>query len=301
MPTSRQPVSINTRHNWFGVAPNQLPPRQDAGRGQAYGGGDRSPRPASDQQLKFIRDLLRQVNASDEQVDRFEQRVIDGLASAEASSAIDKLVALRDRQRAERSQTAMGTNDPNSDLRRVVEDLRATRAAGRLNEFGASLMDQYDRRGTLSPAQIASYLRGMERRQPRQRPDLPAVPDGRYAVDSAEGELRFYRVVNRDGKVYLHVQHGGNESDVHFSAYQAILRSIVEAGPREAALRYGQEIGCCARCGTRLTNRLSRELNIGPICGGHWYEDESEWRSVRSAAREAIIARGEDPNENVEA
>ena len=48
--------------------------------------------------------------------------------------------------------------------------------------------------------------------------------------------------------------------------------SLIEAvenaskNPYEAAKVYGQETGTCSCCGRELTNKLSIELGIGPIC-----------------------------------
>lgn len=192
------------------------------------------------------------------------------------------------------------------ELRRVVEDLEQRNLDARLNEFGASLHDQWTRRGRLSERQVAAYTRGMDslaarRQQPRVQ--LPDVPKGRYAVDAANGETTFYRIGrSQDGRTFIHLQHGGQESEVPFTSagYATILQSILDAGLYESAVRYGREIGQCGVCGIRLTNRLSRELGIGPICGGRVHADHDEWLSIRRTAREAIIARGENPDEDVD-
>lgn len=157
------------------------------------------------------------------------------------------------------------------------------------------------------PGQCAERASSSSSAPREQQPVLPSseqVPAGRYAVENTDGELRFYRVARskRSDRVWLHVQHGPSESEVHFSwaGYRAILESIVEAGAREAAVRYGQEIGRCSSCGLRLTNALSRELGIGPVCGGRFYAESSEWTAVKRTAREALRARGIDPDSEVE-
>lgn len=135
-------------------------------------------------------------------------------------------------------------------------------------------------------------------------PGADAVPAGRYAVENAEGELRFYRVARsrRPGssRVWINVQHGPSESEVPFSVagYEAILGAIVDAGPAEAMRRYGFEIGHCGSCGTRLTNRISRELGIGPVCGGRMFGEGFKGRVKE--ARAAIVERGENPDEDVD-
>jgi hypothetical protein len=58
------------------------------------------------------------------------------------------------------------------------------------------------------------------------------------------------------------------------------------------------EIRACSNCGRRLTNRISRELGIGPICGGRMFGGD-EWADEVKAKRAEIVARGEDPDEEL--
>lgn len=51
-------------------------------------------------------------------------------------------------------------------------------------------------------------------------------------------------------------------------AGQALLQ--IAENPLEAAVRYGRKTGRCACCGRELTNKLSIELGIGPICRDKW-------------------------------
>lgn len=137
----------------------------------------------------------------------------------------------------------------------------------------------------------------------RSQPAPEQVPTGRYAVEAESGELRFYRVwrgTRNPDYVSVHVQHGPDEDKLPWNAVPAILRKIADAGAYDASVRYGREIGSCGRCGTRLTNALSRELGIGPVCGGRfWAEDPGYWKATKAEARAAILARGEDPDSEV--
>lgn len=127
------------------------------------------------------------------------------------------------------------------------------------------------------------------------------VPPGRYAVEADNGELRFYKVwISRDGKrLNVYVQHGPDESDLKYQDRTlGVLRKIKAYGVRNAAIRYGMEIGECSNCGRRLTNTISRELGIGPICGGRMFG--GDWKEEVAAKRAEIIARGDDPDEEIE-
>lgn len=161
--------------------------------------------------------------------------------------------------------------------------------------------------------EMIDRLKALPRRvQPARTPALDhvrritdeQVPAGHYAVDNADGELCFYNVwwapvePGRAPYFKLYVEHGPDDTEVPFRAAVAILKKIAE-DPRAAALRYGREIGACSICGTRLTNRLSRMLDIGPVCGGRFIP-EDEWKARKATARDALRAAGLDPKGDVE-
>lgn len=125
------------------------------------------------------------------------------------------------------------------------------------------------------------------------------LPAGRYAIENEAGELRFYRLwVSRDGKRRaLYVMFGPSDSRLFPKTQEAVCAKILAAGFRECAIRFGNEIGACSACGRRLTNRISRELGIGPICGGRMFN--GDWASEVKAARDRITARGQDPDEEL--
>jgi hypothetical protein len=169
------------------------------------------------------------------------------------------------------------------------------------------------REGNISKAEVSdliTWLKGMPKNPDganvsARNADLPDVPEGRYAVKHNNGELRFYRI-SRPAKGKWQ---GWTFVDMQISDYfeplkdasksRRVLNFIVEHGIPECARLYGRHIGCCSRCGRVLTNRISRLLDIGPICGGHFY-DEGIWRSLRDNARAALVAAGLDPDVDVE-
>jgi hypothetical protein len=130
---------------------------------------------------------------------------------------------------------------------------------------------------------------------------LVDLPPGRYAIENNEGELRFYERWQGKGdkkdRFALYVMFGPYEAKLPRNAQVAIAKKILDAGVRECAIRFGQEIKACSNCGRRLTNKISRELAIGPVCGGRMFGED--FRFEVKVAREAIIARGEDPDEEV--
>jgi hypothetical protein len=134
-------------------------------------------------------------------------------------------------------------------------------------------------------------------------PTPTELPAGHYAIENNDGELRFYRLwrgTRNPNYVKLYVSHGPDDSEVPFKSALTIMAKIIEAGPYDCARRYGAEIEHCCVCNTRLTNRVSRLLKIGPICGGRFWQDESTWKGLVSEARERIAEAGLDPAGNVE-
>lgn len=125
------------------------------------------------------------------------------------------------------------------------------------------------------------------------------LPPGRYAIENEQGELRFYQLwSSKDGKRHnLYVLFGPSQAKLFPKTQEAICQKILDAGYRECAIRFGNEIGACSNCGRQLTNRISRELGIGPICGGRMFGDS--WGEELKAARDRVVALGEDPDEEL--
>lgn len=100
----------------------------------------------------------------------------------------------------------------------------------------------------------------------------------RFAVDTEKGavnRIAFWRISpSRDGsKFFLNQIIGGGQGPVKVrmspEAMVAIAKKIIAAGPVEAMVRYGLELGECGHCGRELTNDESRKVGIGPHCRKH--------------------------------
>jgi len=136
-------------------------------------------------------------------------------------------------------------------------------------------------------------------------PHIRDIPPGRYCVQTGEdsNDLGFFRVKERTAqndsskkyKIMLRIA-GPQEHFIRGEEAAKIVKLIVRAGVGEAATRYGHEVGRCSICHTRITNRVSRELGIGPVCGGRVYDD---WDNRVNTARNSLRERGLDPDENV--
>lgn len=105
--------------------------------------------------------------------------------------------------------------------------------------------------------------------RPGAIPPVAEVPAGRYAIDGADGSVKFYKVDRPTegrwaGYTFVKIQAGSEYHRV--PAQRSILAKIAEVGPEAAMLRYGRELGHCGHCGRELTNPESREIGIGPVC-----------------------------------
>lgn len=135
------------------------------------------------------------------------------------------------------------------------------------------------------------------------KPTLEELPAGRYAILNEQNEIRFYQVwrgvkYDKPDLIKVYIQHGPDDSELPFRSAMVICKRIISDGPLVCAQRYGREIGSCYRCGRRLTNRISRHLGIGPICGNRDFG--SEFKDLENKAREEIKSKGYDPEEVIE-
>lgn len=132
------------------------------------------------------------------------------------------------------------------------------------------------------------------------------IPPGYYAypIEGAKeggNDIAFFRIWKPDIKASqfsLWAIYGPNEERLQGRRAMQVLDKIWKYGLGESAVLYGKKTGRCSQCRRRLTNRVSRELSIGPVCGGRVYSED--WQERVNNAREAIVARGEDPDEKIE-
>lgn len=101
------------------------------------------------------------------------------------------------------------------------------------------------------------------------------IPRGRYALQNSddENDLTFYRVwVGDRGGWSVKVLAGPNEYPIQDRARAIEIMNAISEDPPACSAAYGWAIGRCGICGYRLTNQVSRELGMGPVCRSrvHW-------------------------------
>jgi Family of unknown function (DUF6011) len=100
------------------------------------------------------------------------------------------------------------------------------------------------------------------------KPATVTVAAGYYAVEWS-GALRFYRVVEGSGKwvgrTFVNRFRSDDLGRVFRSESDAVL-ALIAADVEAARMRFARETVHCYQCGKRLTDEVSRELGIGPVC-----------------------------------
>lgn len=211
------------------------------------GDGSSSHRPAEpmrDAQARFIHVLLKQVPADVAAQARpwFEAHEAT-MTKRQASDVIDRLKAHRDGA-AKAPQAAPAASAP------VADRPAPSRSAWALwRELAAPLADMGGQHGA------------------------------RFAIDSATGnnDLDFWMVskwTGRNGQQMYGLRRwiGGQGPVIVRQSPEAMVKvaqAIHAAGPEDALVRFGRELGVCGDCGRSLTDRVSRDAGRGPICRGN--------------------------------
>lgn len=143
------------------------------------------------------------------------------------------------------------------------------------HEVNRHLSRPLDRKGA---SLLIGLLQGLPKSQSTADQDLPSaevVPAGSYALattsEDAVNSLAFYQVDRPEegkwaGHVFISHQVSGDFRRVPRNQVKGILDRIVQAGPMEASMAYGRELGECGVCHRTLTNDASRAKGIGPKC-----------------------------------
>lgn len=153
------------------------------------------------------------------------------------------------------------------------------------NDFAASLVAQWDRKGNLSDKQAYWAKKIAGEQTPKETIDLTPIKtifenarnNGyKRAKYRAEGIVLSLAGINSKnvGAIYVKDTNGIYLGKVQDNAFHPVYMGesaieplkLIAENPLQAAIRYGQQTGQCACCGRELTNSISIQLGIGPIC-----------------------------------
>ena len=181
------------------------------------------------------------------------------------------------------------------DVMEYEEIIVALQAMTDWNDFAASLVRQYTRKGELSERQwdAAERMIRKVRDTNARKATLQRSVDVSRITDLLKGAAvkrpvfraagLSFSMANPNGKnagaVYvIHPEHGyqGKIMDGAFqpsagcSPASADAVVAVAKDPRGEAIKHGKMTGACSCCGRTLTDATSVEMGIGPICAEKW-------------------------------
>lgn len=143
-----------------------------------------------------------------------------------------------------------------------------------------SLYQQQASEGEFTMAQASTAITELKERlkieQAKSHANIawPEVPTGRYAYAKSEDpeDLAFFHVVvKEDGFPLLWSYASDDELPIKGRKQKiTILKKIVELGPLNCELLFGQKMGYCSRCGKKLTRTESRDRGMGDKCAGKY-------------------------------
>lgn len=175
--------------------------------------------------------------------------------------------------------------------------------AAQWSGFAGSLLEQLNRRQSLSEKQVASVrsmmakaeARKAEREALKVEVDLSSIIEMFDAAAASGYKRPCYRAEGirikpgKGGALYVltenRMEHGafgeqpGYEGKIEDGVFKASRKAEAETSsallsiasdPLAAALRYGQRTGRCSCCGRELTKHSSIDAGIGPICAAKW-------------------------------
>ena len=98
------------------------------------------------------------------------------------------------------------------------------------------------------------------------------LPDSYYALDTSAG-LHFYRAKTGKGKwagfqfVDRLIGHPGDflRTPVKGASRKAVL-NLIGQDAKASAILFSREFTVCAACGSPLTDEVSMEIGLGPVC-----------------------------------
>jgi hypothetical protein len=105
-------------------------------------------------------------------------------------------------------------------------------------------------------------------------PELPACPDGYYAVPDWTGkeQYKFFWVHTKKrgrskGKRYVEQVFGGSPNTPAYGKFAVrAVEEIIEYGPEDAGFMFAKKLKHCCKCRKHLTKKASREVGMGRHC-----------------------------------
>lgn len=209
---------------------------------------------------------------------------------------------IKDRNVKRKATIAKKRTDGIADFRDANPDLYTAMLANQWSSFLAGLIQQLNERGFLSVNQIAAAQRTVDQIAAKEKAKAEAKAQGTKAVDIAAIEALFATANSNGlkrpkfradgieisqaaatgqnpGALYVKAgsEYQGKIVGGKFMPVRATLPDTfakveaVAADPLGQARLYGKLTGVCGCCGRELTDPVSIERGIGPICESKWF------------------------------
>jgi len=140
-------------------------------------------------------------------------------------------------------------------------------------DYLAKMISSYNRRAMTT---LISWLVTLPwTPRPVAAPKVQSVPtlikEGRYAVERVPGDLRFYEIRQpKDGKwagyTFVSQLSGENRIPMRDKQERDTVFALIAKDVLGSLRLYGQKIGRCGHCRKQLTDAVSRDFGIGPVC-----------------------------------
>lgn len=208
---------------------------------------------------------------------------------------------MKARQKSAKAKADLKTANFESAMARDPQLICFLQSAAPKSDFAASLIESIEKYGSLSEKQLAAaqsmrakwqandQRRAAERAelaQPAAKVDFSRIMEAMSKAREAGIKTPIVRL--EAGKLSLAPLSGKNPGCIYFKDGETYLGKITPQGdfmrsrdctdasisalvaaaadPLAAMVAYGRRTGTCSCCGRELTNKLSIELGIGPIC-----------------------------------
>lgn len=209
---------------------------------------------------------------------------------------------LKERNAKRKATIAKKRTDGIADFRTAHPDLYKAMLANQWSGFLAGLVQQLNERGFLSENQIAAAQRTVDQIAAKEKAKAAAEAKNAKKVDISAIEALFATAASNGlkrlkfrangieisqakatgrnpGALYVTAadEYQGKIVDGKFMPVRAALADTfakvetIAADPLGQARLYGKQTGICGCCGRELTDPVSIERGIGPICESKWF------------------------------
>lgn len=152
---------------------------------------------------------------------------------------------------------------PTEAQRRFINSLRAQRALDALGEATFATMTKRDASVEIDRLKALPVVVAQRNAGP-----LEGIPTSKYAI-TEDGVMTFWEVKTWQGRTYLRLLVGApgefRKVRVGFDRARAVAAAI-KVDVLASAQAFARHYTCCAVCGADLSDPVSVDLGLGPIC-----------------------------------